>query len=239
MDTTAVSPFVEMLAQQATLPYSLLRDDVVMCVLLGCFLLFAILFADKSRSLQQTFRQHSIGHGRAGNEQPRTSRGDYVRALLLLFSCTSCALYILSGLHAEGIVTGPETAWRLLLQSLIGVTAYLLARTLLYVLINNIFFPRRQCAEWTRFCLDLFLFTGMVFYVLSFLAIFFGWGTKGIVIGGFAVVVLAEIWLIFNANRIFFAKKHGVSLEFVYLCALEWMPLLVLAKICLTQAALR
>ena len=77
MDTTAVSPLVTAWETRSSQPFTLIGDDIVIGVLLLCFLIIAVALADRSHYLHQMIYGYSMGHTRAQSDNIRTSRSTH------------------------------------------------------------------------------------------------------------------------------------------------------------------
>lgn len=224
------NPMIQALEERAAQPFSPQGDDVFLIVLLGVFFLLAIVFSDSSRYLKQLVSGYSLGHSRRFSDEVRTSRSFYMRILLLLQACVCPSLCLVNGLYAAGLITDRSEALTALLYGAAGLVAWMLVKTLLYSLVNAILFTRQQSAAWNQVYADTFILTGFVWFLVAVVTTFFSLPVTAITVIALTLVCVAEIWLAVKAFHIFFVNFHGGLQLIIYLCTLEWIPLLVLAK---------
>lgn len=231
MDTTVVSPLLTEWEARKTQPFTLIGDDVVVGILLLCFLIVAIALADKSHYLHQLMYNYSVGHTRAQSDNIRTSRSFYLRSTLLLQSFFSASLIFTYYQWSKGYVSDSAQCLKYLLMGVIAAAVYVIAKTALFFAVNNTLYSKQQAGIWTQIFGDTCIFAGIVFYLFAVACISFEVPSSFVEIGIVILFSLAEIWLIFKSFHIFFVKKYGVLQLFIYFCTLEFIPLLVLGKI--------
>ena len=224
------NPMIQALADRAAQPFSPQGDDVLLIVLLGVFFLLAIVVSDSSRYLKQLVSGYSLGHSRRFSDEVRTSRSFYMRILLLLQAAICPSLCLVNGLYAAGMVTSRPEALTTLLYGVAGVAAWMLVKILLYSLVNAILFTRQQLVAWNQVYADTFILTGLAWFVFAVVTTFFSLPLTVVTVIALTLVCMAEIWLAVKAFHIFFVNFYGGLQLFIYLCTLEWIPLLVLAK---------
>lgn len=225
-----VNPILQAIEQRASLPFSLVNDDLFIGILLACFLAITILLADSSSYLPQLVHDYSIGHAKSSSDEVHTSRSFYMRMLLFAQAFVSYAMTVVVYAQASGFAMERADAVKYLLWGMAGVVAWLLIRLLLFAVVNGVLFHRLQTQAWTQVFADVFLFGGLFFFVLNVLGIFIQLSAQIILVIAICLLAVMEIGLAFKAFHIFFVKKYGGLQLFVYLCALEWIPLLVAGR---------
>lgn len=231
MMNDVVNPMIQAMEQRASQPFAPVNDDVVIGILLGCFVILVIALADSNNYLRRLLPVGAIGRTRAADEDVHTSRAFYIRISLFVLAWCSTGLLLMNGAYASGKVSDRSSALMVLLWGAAGAVAWLLVKSLLFGTVNAVLFSRKEGKEWGQTYADTFLLWGMAVFVLAVLVVFFEMPLKAMSGAVLALVGIAEIWLLFKAFRIFFAKKYGVLQLFIYLCALEWIPLLVAGKV--------
>lgn len=231
MDTTAVSPLVTAWETRSSQPFTLMGDDIVIGVLLLCFLIIAVALADKSHYLHQMIYGYSMGHTRAQSDNIRTSRSFYLRTTLLLQTCISAALVFTYYLWTKGHVGDSSQCWKYLVAGTIAAATYILIKVVFFIIVNNTLYSKQQAAAWTQVFGDTCILSGIVFFAFAMCCISFELSTSFVLIGAAVLLGIIEIWLILRAFHIFFTKKYGLLQLFIYFCTLELIPLLVLGKI--------
>ena len=95
-------------------------------------------------------------------------------------------------------------------------------------IVNAILFTPPQTKVWNQVYTDTFIILGIALFIFAIVSTFFRLSVSVLSIIALTLAALAEIWLAVKAFHIFFAKKYGSLQIIVYLCTLEWIPLLVL-----------
>lgn len=230
-DNELISPIIQAMEERASLPFSPIGSDIVIGVLLGCFLLLVFAFGDESRYLLQLIHNNSIGHSKSSGDEIHTSRSFWVRLFLLIQAFVSsglCATYLL---YMNGIATDNIDTAKWLILSSLAVALYLGLKIVLYIIVNTFLYTRQQTNAWIKAYTDIFLFFGIGTFAVAVCGMFFEMSIPLFIIFLSLLIVATETALMFKAFHIFFAKKYGYVQLIVYLCTLEWMPLLVLGKI--------
>jgi hypothetical protein len=109
------------------------------------------------------------------------------------------------------------------------VATVLVSKTLLIILLAKLFRTKKQSVNYLGNQLSFFLVGGIYFLAIS-LVLVYGKGFIGLELG----VTFVAIFMIYRLIRSFFSalpeRPYGLLYLFLYLCALEIMPLLLLAK---------
>lgn len=226
-----ISPVLQALEERATLPFSPMRSDVVVGILLGCFLLLVFAFGDGSRYLLQLIHKQSIGHSKSVDDEIHTSRTFWVRLFLFVQSMASSGLCVTYMLYTQGIATDNIDTGKWIVLCVIAVAVYMAIKNILHIVVNLFLYNWRQTNAWNAAYMDVFLFFGIGAFLLAVIGIFLEMSAVVFMISLMLLIVAVETTLAFKAFHIFFAKKYGYLQLIVYLCTLEWIPLLVAGKI--------
>ena len=130
----------------------------------------------------------------------------------------------------QGIATDDLDAAKWLILSSLSVALYLGLKIVLYIIVNTFLYTRQQTNAWNKAYTDVFMFFGLGTFVIAVCGIFFEMSTPLFMTCLILLLVTIETTLMFKAFHIFFAKKYGYLQLIVYLCTLEWIPLLVMGK---------
>ena len=226
-----VNPMIAAWEERASMPFAPVSSDFIIGVLLGCFLIVTFALADRSHYLPQLIRNHFPGHSQVVEDEIYTSRSFWVRLLLFVLAFLSvglCAVYLL---YWKGIVPDNASAMKWMMLSAAAVAVYLVLKYILYVIVNIFLFTRSQTNVWNRTYADIFLFFGIGCFLLAVCGIFFEMSMILFSVCLVVLILMDETVLAFKAFHHFFEKKYGGLHLFVYLCALEWIPLLIGGKI--------
>ena len=107
---------------------------------------------------------------------------------------------------------------------------YFIGKGLLYKLVNNVFFDRKQVALWNNIYHLSILALGFAILPLTLLVIYFDLDYSTLRILFVCILATVKILLFYKCFQIFFDYKFGSVHLFLYFCALEILPLLVLWK---------
>ena len=212
-------------------PYSIRNDDVITGLLLGCFLLIILSF---SRLHHFIFRQSkSFFHvPRSENVTVVTETSGEFRFQFFMVALT-CLLWAL----IVFFYTQTNVADTFVLQSQYQLIAiffgcflgYFLLKGALYPFLNYIFFDKKKNEQWMKSMLFLSAMEGIILFPLVMLQSYFDISMQSAIIYAAIVLILVKILTIYKCYVIFF-RQNGVVLQIIlYFCALEIIPMLVLA----------
>ena len=213
------------------LPFRMASDNYVGSILLVCFCIIALLVAHAQHYLALSVKEFFNDRQRENmfnDSSDGKVRGSFFFSLALSISLGVLFLdyqqlrmpeifhevspYMVLGVNVAGCVIG------------YGV------RTLLYAFVNMIFFDRDQNAKWME-SYGLLTIAASIFIVpLALLVVFYELDFSEWQILFSLSVGLIEIFLIFKTYRVFFEGLLGVLRLILYLCALEFLPLLCMWK---------
>lgn len=145
-----------------------------------------------------------------------------ILCLSISFICTSHAKN-LPWVHEQGLSVTQLTA-----ILFAAIYAFLYLKSLVYMLINWVFFdPERNHTFITAY---FFLTSLLAFFVfpLSLLDVYAGLKPQVVTFCMVISLILYEFFLFFKLFANFKTKKHGYVLIFLYLCAVEITPILLI-----------
>ncbi|MDD6541593.1 MAG: DUF4271 domain-containing protein [Prevotella sp.] len=212
-------------------PYSVSNDNMLIGMLLGCFVLAMIAL---SKSLNFIIRQakHFFYMPRRAANVTETSYEVHFQSFLvlqtaLLLSMIFCMLkpYTIDGMttgNAQLIATGVLTGI---------ITLYFLLKNILYRVVNWTFFDRKKNKQWIKTWLFLTALEGVVLFPITLLQVFYSFPLSTVLIATGIVVGLVKILVFYKEWSIFFKGRTAFLQNILYFCALEAMPLLALLGI--------
>lgn len=209
-------------------PYTISNDPVITGLLLFCFLLIAFAFSRLSgfivRQLKNFFYiqkgEHSLAE--TGNEVK-------LQLLFVVLTCLVCALLYHS--YATRFVADTfilPSEYHLLAIIGGGFAAYFAAKFLLYTLVNNVFFDSRRNRKFLTSLLFITSLEGVLLYPAVLLLAYFHFPVRNALYYCAGIVVFTRTLAFYKAYTIFFRQKGGFLQIFLYFCALEAVPLLIL-----------
>lgn len=197
----------------------LYTHDNLLVLLLVCFFVLAAVLSDRKGFLGNMLKGFFLP--REDAEEGNTLRYLYMRIGMLGVSFVSAALLLSVYLAGSGALT---MIFLVLLLALYGV------KQGLFWLVNWTFFGRQRAELWRNSYSNWAVLSAIPLYSCALFAILSDWGCITATRVSLVVLFLLEIGLLFRSSHIFLVKKYGGLHLFVYLCALELMPLLILGK---------
>ena len=172
--------------------------------------------------------------------KPQAVSNNYF-ALTTLLLLTCCSLGLILSVHSTiyqggtGLANQDESqnpGLDLALKISTLIFLFFVIKGILYAIINWVFFRHDLNVRWNS---SYFFLTGVfcfLLYPFALIELFAGFPEKLLSLILLFLFILYEIMLFYKLIVNFKAKKHGVLLIFLYFCAVELLPaLLVLQKI--------
>lgn len=212
------------------IPMLIWRDDGVVCTMLLCFLLTLLIYGMSKRYLPRRIKSFFYP-GKSHKPAEPSVMEDVKRVTPLLYLQVSLLVGVLFYGYARDAFQLSRTAF--ISMAHIGIFAVvsllmLLFKNGLYGLVHNVFFPAPQRQLWAEHISLINLVESLLLFVLTVLAVFMPFSPMVTLYSLVITLLLVKIFLLFKAFTTFFKKKHGVLHIFVYFCALEAVPLVVL-----------
>jgi hypothetical protein len=202
-------------------------DNFWVCSILLCTFILAAIFSDRkyylSHLLQDFFRPRE-----QAIEGTRTTNIVYMRMGLYFVGLSSIALVL--SIYASEPQTTTGESFNSCLVTGGAVLLFYLLRLLLFSATNRIFFDRSTTTVWEQSYANWTILSAIPLYILCVVSVFFNLSSHVILPLLVVGAILLEICLLYRAFHIFSSKRYGILQIFIYLCALELMPLLVAGK---------
>ena len=211
------------------LPYSIGTDSWVITIYIVCLLLMMVAFSSSGKF----FRRHLKGffHYEKARVTTVPDTKTEVRGLWLLGLNTvvvfglGCYLFV-NRQEAEHFLFLPHQVQ--LFAFIGGVLLYFLLKVCAYVFIDWVFFDSKKNLQWHKSLLLLTALEGVLLYpvVLAFPYVSIPVEIIFIYVG--IVIILSKMATFYKSFIIFFRRRGSLLQIFLYFCALEMMPLVVL-----------
>ena len=202
-------------------------DNFWVCSILLCTFILAAIFSDRKYYLSQLFRDFFRPREQA-IEGTRTTNIVYMRMGLYFVGLSSIALLL--SIYASEPQTTTGESFNSCLVTGGAVLLFYLLRLLLFSATNRIFFDRSTTTVWEQSYANWTILSAIPLYILCVVSVFFNLSSHVILPLLVVGAILLEICLLYRAFHIFSSKRYGILQIFIYLCALELMPLLVAGK---------
>lgn len=208
------------------MPTTLRRSDDATALCLLAFALFVLIYRLGRSSVHELvgsyfFSQSSGGHEEKWPELP----------LMLFAVMTALEVSLLFYVYADqhwSLVLLP-VGHTLLLGIYALITLFVLSLQQVGYLLTHAIFLLSSQRQRLRICYALtFGLQALLLFVLTLLTIYFDWTPEWVFFGLVFVLLFVKILSIFKAFPVFFSEKYGSLHFFIYFCALEAAPLLLL-----------
>ncbi len=205
-------------------PYTVANDDFITSLLLLCFLLAGVAFSKSRhfilRQAKTFFRTPRLGT----TEVTETSNELRFQLFLVLQTCLLVGIgYFLYSRASISDTFVIEQYWVISIYA--GVVAsYFLLKTLLYSIVNWVFFDGKKNVQWQKSYLFLVSCEGVLLFPAIMLMTYFGFSLQAAVVYTTIVVGIAKMLSFYKSFIIFFKRKGTFLQNILYFCALEVVP---------------
>ena len=213
-------------------PYTIRGDNTVTALLLGCFIIALAAFANSRRFMLRQVK-HFFREPRTGVTEMTETTAE-VRHQLFFVLQTCLLLSIISFLYTLDCVadTFNLSSQYQLVAIFFGVFAgYFALKTLLYWVVNCVFFGKRESVRWLKSLLFATSAEGLALFPLVLLQSYFDLSVQKAIIYTAFVIVLVKMMLLYKSFVMFFKNKSFFLQIILYFCALEIIPLLSLGGV--------
>ena len=210
------------------IPYSFQNDSFVTGILIICFLLITFVL---SRISDFLLRQAKHFFSTQKSEQTLTETGSEIK-FQFLFLFITCLLYALlyffytTHFIANTFIFSSEYILLVIFSG--AIISYMVIRMLLYTIVNNTFFTNKKNLQFQGSLLLITSLEGVALFPLVLLMAYFQYSLQNAIIYTVTILIFAKILTFYKSYTIFFNQKGGFLQIFLYFCALEMIPLIVL-----------
>jgi len=211
------------------LPYKTYNDDVVNCVLFGCFFFILITIAHSKeffvRQLKYFFRPPKEGTTVVSDTTSETRSQIVMLVVTVALISLLYYFYVLDRVAQTFILQSQYLLLPIIFAIFLG---FVLLKGLLYTIVNNIFFDNKRNTTWIKTLVFLFEIEGLVLFLALVLYVYFDLPLDKALISFMSVVIFVKILTFYKCYNIFFGKIIDFLQIILYLCTLEVIPLLAL-----------
>ena len=205
----------------------LYTDNLIMCGLLACAFIIAIVLSDRKHYFARLLKDFFLPR-ETRIEGNRTTDVIYLRIFMYTISLASTSLIWV--LYASGDSAEDMNRGVLWLTAGAVISLFYILKLLIFATTNRIFFDPTTTKAWEQGYACWTTLSCIPLYLLATITVFFNLTPKSILFLLTTCVIILEMCLLYKAFHIFSTKKYGILQIFIYLCTLELMPLLVAAK---------
>ena len=202
-------------------------DDLLVAGVLVCGFVLALVLSDRKNFFPRLLKNFFLPRENAV-DSVRTTNVVHMRMGLFFVAFASVGLLLM--IYASEMSLQMVNKGALWLAASGAVVLLYLLKMLLLVITDRIFFDKAIQKAWECSYSNWMVLSAIPLYLLTVVVVFFDLAPSTVFwLLGICVVFL-EFCLLYKALHIFLTKKYGFLQIFLYLCALELMPLLVVGK---------
>ena len=209
-------------------PYTIAGDSLTTSILLACFILATIALAKSGHFPQRQLKNFFRVQREGTTVITETSAELRFQFFLVAQTCLLAAIIVF--FFSQSFV-GESFAiahYQIIALFTGEFAAYLIAKALLYTIVNWVFFDKKKNEQWMKSVLVLTSAEGILFFPAVLLLAYFNLSIAGMAIYSFFVVIICKILAFYKSYIIFFKRTVSIVQSFLYFCALEIMPLGIL-----------
>ena len=204
------------------------HTDSLVVALLCCLVLLMVIKRRRNPSFRDELSNFFFPIQSMNREGSDSSNKEYVRMMVALFACIQVSLMIYTLTYEQVVFTSLWSPWLLIGLLLLSCVLFLVLKQLLYKFVHSIFFDSGQKRLWRNQYAFLFTVESYVLFPVLLIFVYVLPDPQWVLYAGAIVLLTAKIMLLLKCFSTFFGKIYCIPQLFVYLCALEIVPLLVL-----------
>ena len=210
-------------------PYSLHHDNVMTGLLLLFFML-AVISISKIRTIliRQAKNFFHTPHEGTTEVTETTSELRYLSFLMLLSFLQISQLFYFYTIYYIGSTFILASQYYLIAIYLGIIIGYFMVKSLLYAIVNLVFFDGKRNGQWLRALMFITVYEGILLFPAVIVQAYYEYPVQFVIIYFTFVLLVVKIMTIYKCYVIFF-RRNVVCLQIIlYLCALEIVPMLAL-----------
>ncbi len=213
-------------------PYQFRGDSLVTTLLMLSFFMAAWVISRSRRYLHKQVKDFFRHRDRENLFAERTESEMQGQAFLIFQTCLVLGtLFFDYTQECQTEVFNQVSPYKILASSVGICCVFYLVKTMLYHVVNSVFFSRKQRELWSASYLLGILALGVALLPVSLLVVYFDLSLQHTVIVFMALLAIDKTLLFYKCSRIFFNYPFGLLHLFLYFCTLEIAPLFVLFRI--------
>jgi len=209
-------------------PYVVRNDNLITGLLLMCFVLTLFVYSHFRHYLARQYR--ALLMPPRADAIPRETPGELrIKMLLTLQTCLlfSIVAYFMMKEYLPGTFV-IDSDYLFIILFLAMLIVYALLKSVLYTIVNNVFFDGKRNGQLLRSLLLVAASQGVLLLPVVLLLVYFELSLQNVFYFFVFVVFLGKILAFYKSFNIFFRQNGGFLQIILYFCALEITPLAVL-----------
>ncbi|MBQ8656483.1 MAG: DUF4271 domain-containing protein [Prevotella sp.] len=207
-------------------PYTLHGDNIITLLLLACFMLSVVSFANSRRFFIQQLK--GLFHVPRMDDTFMPETSNELRFQLFLVAQTCLLLAILQYSYTQEFIGTtfvlPSDYHLIGLFALLFV-GYFVLKAALYTVVNTVFFDVKRNVHWLKTLLFITSVEGVVLFPIVLLLVYFDMEIEKVMTYLIIVLILVKILTFYKCFIIFFRRLSVYLQIFLYFCTLEIVPL--------------
>lgn len=213
-------------------PYKMRNDDIITGLLLLCFFISLVIIGHHRAFFARQYRTLVTSPRPSHDNIEETTGESNIKTVLVLQFCllVSIIVYFFTEEYVNATFIY-NSDYLLIALCLIMMIGYVGIRFTLYNIVNAIFFDGKRNKHFINNIKLIMASQGLALIPIVLVLVFFEIPLQTVSIYTSFVIVLGIIFAFYRSYVIFFRNKGGFLQNFMYLCALEIMPLVAFAGI--------
>ncbi|MCR5820269.1 MAG: DUF4271 domain-containing protein [Bacteroidaceae bacterium] len=204
-------------------------SDVVTCFILLCFILLVFVVRYANNNIKDNLKDFFFPT-RSKPKAPANATIDSVIAHIasvFIISATISICYLIVT-HIADTFLSFSKIHIIIAASLSVLIIFIYFRMIVCRWVHWVFFSKDQRVEWNKHFYLLLIMESLLLFPFSLLILYGSLPIQEVALSTIIVLILLKIIFIFKVKTIFFPRFYGSLYLFIYLCALEGLPLLLL-----------
>lgn len=211
------------------IPYTIKGDSLVTAMLLGGFILALIAFANSRRFIFMQARNFFFESRESSNEVTETTSEFRFQFFFILQTCLLFAIILF--IYTQERIADTfilESQYQMIAIFFSSFAVYFIIKMTMQAFTNWIFFDRLSNNRWFKSSLFITSAEGIAIFPIVMLMSYFNLSMQSAITYVAIVIISVKILSFYKCLIIFFKRNAVFSQIFLYFCALEIMPLLLL-----------
>lgn len=209
------------------MPETLRQTDCIIITLLLCLLLL-MAFRRLHRSRLSDAVSNFFYPSNIQKNEVHSAHQEGLRAIAAILFCLEGAVFTYAYTISQGFWSVNLSPWLFIAGTSGFFMLFLILKQILYSMVHSVFFSKAQRQKWRDQYVFLFFAESLLLFPLLLAFIYLDINLKISLYGVALLLLFVKIMLLFKCFSTFFKKFYGILHLFVYFCALEVAPLVVL-----------
>lgn len=212
-----------------SIPESIQSDNVIMTLLLCCFVLVVVAFSRTKTFLVRQAKRFFYPHHEGMTENTETS-GEISLQIFLVFlnSLLLSVLYYFYTLRTSDSIYILPSPYLLIVFFLAIILLYFTIKIALYSITNHVLFDSKKSRQWMQSLMFLITLETVLFFPIILILANLGLSVENVEFYFAIVLIIVKLLTIYKCYIIFFHQNVFRLQIILYFCALEMIPLISL-----------